>query len=76
MSKLFNRKFIKIDRNHYGQLLLLVDYLTLKAGGKIDIPSPQEMQKVVAGYDSALVPDPLTDGATLVLRKAKQGAMN
>jgi hypothetical protein len=71
-SKLFNKKFIKIDRNHYGQLLLLVDYLTLQAGGKINVPSPQEMKKLVAGYDSALLPDPITDGATLILRKTEQ----
>jgi hypothetical protein len=72
-SKLFNRSIIKVSREHYGQLLLLVDYLTLKVGGKVDIPAPQEMKRMLAGYDSALIPDPTTDGAMLVLRKAENG---
>lgn len=76
MSKLFNRKFIKVSREHYGQLTLLVDYLTLKAGGKIEIPDPQTMQQAVAGYDAALIPDPITNGATLFLRKTEKGLSN
>ena len=76
MSKLYNRKFIKVSREHYGQLTLLVDYLTFKAGGKVEIPDPQTMQREVAGYDAALIPDPITNGATLVLRKSEVGVSN
>lgn len=72
-SKLYNEKFIKVTREHYGQLTLLVDWLTLKAGGKITIPDPQTMQQQIAGYDAALIPDGMTGGATLVLRKAENG---
>ena len=76
MSKLFNRKFIKVTREHYGQLTLLVDYLTLKAGGKIEIPDPQEMQRQIRGYDAALIPNGITGGTTLVLRKTEVGLPN
>lgn len=76
MSKLFNRKFIKVTREHYGQLNLLIDYLTLKAGGRIEIPDPQTMQKAVEGYDAALLPDPVSNGATLMLRKTETGLPN
>jgi hypothetical protein len=76
MSKLFNRKFIKVSREHYGQLTLLVDYLTFKAGGKVEIPNLQEMQRQIAGYDAALVPDLVTNGATLILRKTEKGLSN
>jgi len=75
-NKLYNRKFIRVTREHYGQLTLLVDYLTFKMGGKVVIPDPQEMQRQVAGYDAALVPDPITNGATLILRKTELGTTN
>lgn len=56
--------------------MLLIDYLALKAGGRVEVPNVQEMQRQLAGYDSALIPDTITDGATLILRKAEVGLQN
>ena len=73
MSKLFNKKYIKISREHYGQLQLLVDWLVLKSGGIIELPSIDQMRQDLNDMDSILIPKP--DGtATVMLRKAVNGS--
>ena len=71
-NKLYNKKFIKVSRQHYGQLQLLVDWLVYKAGGTIELPPVKVMQERLNDMDSVLIPH--ADGtATATLRKAEHG---
>lgn len=72
-NKLYNRNFIKVSREHYKQLQLLVGWLTLKAGGKLELPTVQQMIEDVADTDTVIIPDVITGGAAVILRKVENG---
>ena len=55
---------ITIDKQHYKDLILLVDYLVWRNGGPVEIPDPMRVKALTKGCRATLIPRP--DGTSLL----------